>query len=241
MKSVVENYIFTNREFTSSGKPLGDSASPKEMIFHILANNSINAKVLDIGFGAGTLGALIKANPETNHWSIDGIDGWEANCYNTNLIDRKFYRNIWHGLAQDLSSENLKAYDIICLLDVIEHLNIKTARQLITFILQNLGENSVLFISTPLWFYPQDNLQAGDLEEHLIGVPASSMMALLPRMYAINHPLIGGFVFGKESAPFADFFQPTSNKSFSYEMGLKILNSIGVNYQPNVLFKVNPI
>jgi len=51
------------------------------------------------------------------------------------------------------------------------------------------------------------------------------------RTYIIHHgntpintvtpPLIGGFVLGKESAAYADFFQPTSNKAFSYEMGLK--------------------
>lgn len=239
MDQVVEDYTFTGHEYTKSGMPLGDSASPKQLIFHVFEDNSLNVNVLDIGFGAGTLGTLIKGNPETNHWSIDGVDGWEANCYDSNLINKNIYRNIWHGLAQELSSERLKAYDIICLLDVIEHLDVNSARDLVRFLLHNLGDESVLFISTPLWFYPQESMQTGDLEEHLIGVPASSMMALLPRMYAVNHPLIGGFVFGKESAAYADFFQPTTDKAFSYEMGLKIVNSIGMKYQPNVLFKIN--
>jgi len=239
MKQLIKDYVFIDHEYRKIGSPLGDSASPKELIFHVLGDNSIDATVLDIGFGAGTLGSLIKASPETNHWSIDGIDGWEANCFNSSLIDKKIYRNIWHGLAQELSAEKIKTYDIICLLDVIEHLDANTARELINFLLHSLGDESVLFISTPLWFYPQDSMQDGDLEEHLIGVPASSMMALLPRMYAVNHPLIGGFVFGKESAAYADFFQPTTNKNFSHEMGLKILNSIGMKYQPNVAFKIN--
>ncbi len=238
MKEVVKDYAFSGANYILNGTPLGDSASPKELIFHITEKIE-KIQVLDIGFGAGTLGTLIKTNPETNHWSIDGVDGWEANCYNSDLINKKIYRNIWHGLAQELSSERLKAYDIICLLDVIEHLEAKTARNLVSFLLHNLGDESVLFISTPLWFYPQESMQSGDLEEHLIGVPASSMMAMLPRMYAVNHPLIGGFVYGKESATYADFFQPTTNKAFSYEMGLKIVNSIGMKYQPNVLFKIN--
>lgn len=239
MKQLVKDYVFIDRESREIGTPLGDSASPKELIFYIHDDNSKNINVLDIGFGAGTLGSLIKANPATNHWSIDGIDGWKANCFNSTLIGKKIYRNIWHGLAQELSSKNLKAYDIICLLDVIEHLDVNTARELISFLLHSLGDESVLFISTPLWFYPQESMQDGNLEEHLIGVPASSMMALLPRMYAVNQPLIGGFVFGKESAAYADFFQPTTNKNFSHEMGLKILNSIGMKYQPNVVFKIN--
>jgi len=239
MKHIISNYSLNTELIPKNGNPLGDSASPKDMVFHIMGKNSNNVNLLDIGFGAGKLGELIKSNPQTSHWSIDGIDGWEANCYNAELIAKNIYRNIWHGLAQELSSTDLQAYDIICLLDVIEHLDSKTARELISFLLHNLGDDSVLFISTPLWFYPQESVQSGDLEEHLIGVPASSMMALLPRMYAVNHPLIGGFVLGKESAAYADFFQPTSNKAFSYEMGLKILNNIGMKYQPGVLFKIN--
>lgn len=223
----------------SDDKPLGDSGAPKEIIFHISENNSQNVKVLDIGFGAGKLGCLIKENLNTSHWEIDGVDGWKANCHNADLISKKYYRNIWHCLAQDLSAEHLKSYDIICLLDVIEHLDAQTARSLIKFLFENLGEKSALFLSTPLWFYPQESVQTGDLEEHLIGIPASSMLAMLPRMYSINHPLIGGFVYGKESVDFSDFFQPSNNKNFTYEMGLRILNSVGMQYKPGVLFKIN--
>lgn len=237
MKKIIENYILIDNTKPFHGIPLGDSASPKEIIFHIFPDNKKDIKVIDIGFGAGNLGKLIKANPETNHWSIDAIDGWEANCYNEDLINNSIYRNIWHGLAQELSHKDLQMYDAICMLDVIEHLNENDARSLIKFLLNSLGDESLLFISTPLWFYPQDSVQKEDLEEHLIGIPASSMMAMLPRMYSINHPLIGGFVYGKESVNFSDFFQPSSNKEFTYEMGLKILNSVGVQYKPGTLFK----
>ena len=66
------------------------------------------------------------------------------------------------------------------------------------------------------------------LEEHKIGVPASSMLALIPKKMAINHPLVGGFIYGKESLQYIDFFQPTSNKNFSFEMGLKIMQSLNI-------------
>jgi hypothetical protein len=102
-----------------------------------------------------------------------------------------------------------------------------------------MGEDSYLFISTPLWFYPQHQNQDGDLEEHLIGVPASSMMALLPIMYAINDPLVGGFVYGKKSLNYVEFFQPISNKNFSYEMGLNILKSLNIQSNPGVVYKTN--
>jgi hypothetical protein len=75
---------------------------------------------------------------------------------------------------------------------VIEHLDRDTAIELVRYILTNMNDNARFFISTPLWFYPQDTIQEGDLEKHLIGVPVSSMMAMLPQMYSVNNPLIGG-------------------------------------------------
>lgn len=217
--------------------PQGNSASPKPLAFHILEDNSCPIQVLDIGFGVGTLGVFIKQNSETSHWEVDGIDGFEANCHNPELIGQHIYRNIWHGLAQDIDNEQFQQYHIICLLDVIEHLPPDIAKQLLFSILSNMNEDAFLFISTPLWFYPQDTMQEGDLEEHLIGVPASSMMALLPKMYAINHPLVGGFVLAKRSLEFIEFFQPTTNKKFSYEQGMEVAKAVGCYCEPGTLIK----
>lgn len=237
IKQYISNYSIV-RNFSQPNKnPNGDSASPKEMIFHILEDNSQEISILDIGFGAGMLGKLVKSNPETSHWHIDGVDGWEPNCQNIDLFNQHIYRNVWHGLAQHIPKNHLLNYKIICLLDVIEHLDIQTSKDLLKSLLTHLDQDSYLFISTPLWFYPQDQAQDGDLEEHLIGVPASSMISLVPKMYAINHPLIGGFVLTKASLDYIDFFQPTSNKNFSYEMGIRILNAMNIDYRPGVLFK----
>jgi hypothetical protein len=62
---------------------------------------------------------------------------------------------------------------------LIEHLNIETAKWLLRTLLTNMGENAFLFISTPLWFYPQNQQPAGDFEKQLKGVRASSIMALI--------------------------------------------------------------
>ena len=240
MKTVVGNYVLVASEekIDRTSIPHGDSASPKELIFHILDDITIDTKVLDVGFGTGKLGQIIKNNDATKHWEIDGIDGLAANCFNTELIHKKIYRNIWNGLAQDIPSEQFKEYNIVCLLDVIEHLTMNTAKWLLQTILTNMNENAFLFVSTPLWFYPQDSNQTGDLEEHKIGIPASSMMALLPVMYSINHPLIGGFVYTKRSLDFIEFFQPTADKSFSFDKGLAVANSVRLEYRPGVLIKI---
>lgn len=237
MKQIIKDYDLMEEITSNEFKPLGNSAAPKEVIFHILGDNSGPVDVLDIGFGTGSLGALIKMNPSSQHWQVDGIDGWEANCKNIDLFEKKIYRNVWHGLAQELPSERISNYKILCLIDVIEHLNAETAKWLLRTLLTCMGDEAYLFISTPLWFYPQEHQQNDDLEEHLIGVPASSMLALTPLMYAINHPLVGGFVLGKKSLKYIDFFQPVSDKSFSYDMGLEIVRCLNINPQNNVLYK----
>jgi 2-polyprenyl-3-methyl-5-hydroxy-6-metoxy-1,4-benzoquinol methylase len=238
IKQVVRDYSIVAKLTPTEKFAVGDSASPKALIFHIQASNELPTDVLDIGFGAGTLGQMIKANPATSHWSVDGIDGWWPNCQNQALLDQRIYRNIWHGLAQDLPSEQLQRYRLICLLDVIEHLEAETARRLLRDLLSSMADDASLFISTPLWFYPQHAHQDGDLEEHLIGIPATSMMVLMPYLYAVNHPLIGGFVLGKRSLEFIDFFHPTADRGFSFDKGMKIANAIGMQCQAGVVYKM---
>jgi 2-polyprenyl-3-methyl-5-hydroxy-6-metoxy-1,4-benzoquinol methylase/tetratricopeptide (TPR) repeat protein len=235
---VVQDYRAIVPLVESSLEVQGDSASPKALIFHVFEDNSRPIEVLDIGFGAGNLGFHIRNNPATSHWAVDGVDGFQTNCHNAALIEKSIYRNIWHGLAQDIPSQQFEKYQIICLLDVIEHLPADTAKQLLRELLTNMRQDAFLFISTPLWFYPQDTLQPGDLEEHLIGVPATSMMALLPKMYSIASPLVGGFILGKRSLEFLDFFHPTTDKNFSYQQGLAIAQAIGCNCQPGTLVKL---
>lgn len=229
LRQIVKDYSALGDTAANGESGVGNSCSPKGLLFHILADNSADVTVLDIGFGAGSLGQLIKLNPATSHWIVDGVDGYAPHCNNRSLIERRIYRNLWHGYAHEISMELVAQYKIICLLDVIEHLTIDTAKWLLRTLITALGEESYLFVSTPLWFYPQEHFEDGDLEEHLIGVPATSMMALNPKMYSINAPLVGGFVYDKQSLPFVDFFQPTSDRGFSYEKGLIIANAINLN------------
>ena len=239
LKQIVSNYDVVNILETKPGlRPEGGSASPMGLIFHILDDKTKKTEVLDIGFGVGNLGNLIKSDPTTSHWEVDGIDGWDVNCGNQELFNKKLYRNIWHGLAQELPFDTISSYKIICLLDVIEHLNIETSKWLLRTLLSCLGDGSYLFISTPLWFYIAPEFQQGDMEEHLIGVPASSIMALVPKMYAISNAFIGGFVLTKESLDYVEFFQPTMDKKFSKERGMKVAKSVGMQCTPNMLYKL---
>jgi 2-polyprenyl-3-methyl-5-hydroxy-6-metoxy-1,4-benzoquinol methylase len=240
MQQIVDHYQVKAPIQASSLVPMGGSASPKRMVFHMLPDNAAPVSVLDIGFGTGSLGELIKGNPETRHWSVDGIDGFAVNCHNAELLEHKYYRNIWHGLAQELPSDLIARYDIICLLDVIEHLTADTARWLLRSLLTAMGPHARLFISTPLWFMPQDPSQEGDLEAHQIGIPVSSMMALVPKMYAVTaSSFVGGFVYEKNSLNFVEFFQPTADRSFDRARGEEMARAIGFRHDPGVLYRVS--
>lgn len=239
LQTIVKDYTIVGEieSLPINKVPQGDSVSPKGMIFHILDNRE-DVTVLDIGFGTGTLGELVKNNPETSHWSVDGVDGWDINCRNKDLFLKGWYRNVWKGLAQELPSDLFSGYKIICLLDVIEHLSADTAKWLLRTLLSQMSNDAFLFISTPLWFYPQDTIQDGDLEEHLIGVPATSMMALMPKMYCISNGLVGGFVLTKKSLDNIEFFHPTYDKNFTLERGEELAKYCGMHLEKNVVFKM---
>ncbi len=215
------------------------SAALKSLVLHILADNSQPTQVLDIGFGTGTLGQLIKTHPASHHWHVDGVDGYYHNCCNRALFAQGYYRHIWHGLAQHISPEQIGQYDIVCLLDVIEHLDLESAKWLMRTLLTFLRDDAWLFVSTPLWFYPQEQEQAADLQAHQIGIPASAMLALQPVLYATGVQLVGNFVYAKQSLDFVEFFQPTSNRNFSMDQGLRIATAVGMNLTPNVVFKLS--
>jgi len=239
LQQIVKDYRRVVAPVGLDSIPFGNSDAPKGVVFHVLDDNSVPVDVLDIGFGDGSLGWMVRSNPETSHWSIDGIDGFLANCHAPALIEKAVYRNIWHGLAQEIAPSILAGYRIICLLDVIEHLPADEAKSLLECLLRGMGDDASLIVSTPMYFYHQQNIQEGDLEEHLIGVPVTSMMALIPKMYAIHHdPFVGGFVLTKESLDFIEFFQPTTNKGFSQDQGLAIARSIRLPMEPDTVYQL---
>ena len=123
----------------------------KRIARHVFADTAAPRSLLDIGFGQGDLGRIVKTDADTRHWTVDGIDGFRDTCCNQALFDQHWYRHVWHGLAQDLPAAQLQAYDAICLFDVIEHLPVDAAKALLAHLLSSLGPDSRLLLSTPLW------------------------------------------------------------------------------------------
>jgi ubiquinone/menaquinone biosynthesis C-methylase UbiE len=68
MRQIIKDYLPTTELLSSKHSAVGDSASPKDLIFHVFDDNSQPVNVLDIGFGTGRLGHRIKNNQSTAHW-----------------------------------------------------------------------------------------------------------------------------------------------------------------------------
>lgn len=207
----------------------GNSVGNKQIVQLLFPDRETPRSLLDIGFGLGNLGRLVKEDESTRHWSVDGIEGFRDACCNVKLFEKRYYRNIWHGLAQDLPADQLKAYDALCLFDVIEHLDADAALGLLRNLLESLGPEGQLVLSTPLWFWPQAHQNPGDLEEHLIAIPASSLLRLNPLMFTVHSRfLVGTFVFSRRSLPLLHHFKPTTDLGFDLEAGRRDLEAMGV-------------
>ena len=226
-RQVVRNYQLTHAIPAGNYRFAGDSVGCKAIVKHLFGETANARSLLDIGFGLGDLARIVKSDPQTSHWEVDGIDGFLDACCNEPLFAQRRYRNVWHGLAQELSAQILAGYDAICLFDVIEHLDAQAARALLQHLLASLGENSRLVISTPLWFWPQDHHHTGDLEEHLIAVPAQSLLGLNPVMFCVHSRfLVGTFVFTRRSLALIDRFVPITDRQFGIDAGRAHLESL---------------
>ena len=67
MRQIIRDYEPITDILNSQHMAIGDSASPKDLIFHVFNDNSQLINVLDIGFGSGRLGHRIRSNPMTSH------------------------------------------------------------------------------------------------------------------------------------------------------------------------------
>lgn len=217
MKQTVKNYEFTGAILPSNYKFIGSSSATKEIVPDILPmpNETGLYHCLDIGFGRGELGEILSENHP--HVIVDGVDAWEKTCNNPSL--RRYYRNIWCADVMNLRPEFIKEYNYIFLMDVIEHLEYSDAIILLQWLLMYMREDAKLVVSTPLWFYPQDEVEPGDFEEHKCVVPFSSWMNLMPELYNINpQDLVGMFVLGKKSMRLAHLFVASPDKNYGKEI-----------------------
>ena len=125
--------------------------------------------VLDVGIGFGKYGFLCReyldlldGREKVNDWKrrIDGIEIFEN--YITPL-QKKIYDHIYIGNALDILPNLNKTYDLILLIDIIEHCDYKDGEKLLELCRQH-GKNVI--VSTPKMDIPQPTMFGNPFEAH---------------------------------------------------------------------------
>ncbi len=125
--------------------------------------------ILDVGIGFGKYGylcreylELLDGRQKLDDWQrrIDGIEIFER--YITPLQE-KIYDHIYPGDALDILPGLSKKYDLILLIDVIEHFEYAQGDRLLRLCLQ-LGKNAI--VSTPKFDFPQSACFGNPFERH---------------------------------------------------------------------------
>jgi len=132
-------------------------AGKSTIIKYILDNIPKDARILDVGFGSGVYGKLLRAFYYLN---IDGIDIYSQNIEEMGLD--KIYDNIF---IENILDFDFDYYDLIIMGDVLEHLELESAKKLLSRFIEDM-KCSILIISIP-YEYEQDELYGNIHEKHL--------------------------------------------------------------------------
>lgn len=124
---------------------------------YILENIRKDSKILDVGFGSGVYGKLLRAFYYQN---IDGIDVYDKNIHEMGLD--KIYDNIFIGNILNFDFDH---YDLIIMGDVLEHMELKAAKNLLSSFIEN-KKCGTMIISIP-YEYEQEELYGNPYEKHL--------------------------------------------------------------------------
>jgi len=127
------------------------------VIKYIVENVKKNSKILDVGFGAGAYGKLLRAFYYEN---IDGLDVYGENINEMGL--HLIYDNIY---IENIMDFNFKYYDLIIMGDILEHIELDSAKKLLLTFIEK-SKCGQMIISVP-YEYEQDELYGNYHEKHL--------------------------------------------------------------------------
>jgi len=129
------------------------TASYKEEVYkHITATVTPDAKLLDVGPGAGKYGAGLR------HLDVDAVEIYEP--YVDRFELKQIYKNVY---CDDILSFNWSSYDYIILGDVLEHIELSKAQKLISDITR-LGKKCLVAVP---YMFEQGEWEGNTYETHL--------------------------------------------------------------------------
>ncbi len=123
---------------------------------YIVENVKKDAQILDVGFGAGAYGKLLRSLYYRN---IDGLDIYSDNIEEMGLD--KIYDNIYIDNILDFDFDY---YDLIIMGDLLEHIELESAKKLLSSLIKD--KCGQIIISVP-YEYEQDELYGNKYEKHL--------------------------------------------------------------------------
>jgi len=98
----------------------------KETKDYILSNYGPETRILDIGAGIGTYSSLLQ---EGKYVNMDCVEAWETYITTYDLTSK--YRQVFQGDVTTLNI-NFSEYDLIILGDVLEHIEMSKAQELVS-------------------------------------------------------------------------------------------------------------
>lgn len=134
---------------TDAGKP--------EILKYILENVKKNDRILDVGFGSGLYCKMLRA---FNYKNIDGID-----IYDKNIVEMGLDKIYDHIYIEDILDFDFEYYDLIIFGDVLEHIELDSAKHLLSRIIEEDKCNHII-ISIP-YEYEQEEVYGNEYEIHL--------------------------------------------------------------------------
>lgn len=140
------------------------ASSNRKPILHTIAsiissNNLEKIDILDLGIGRGNFGKIIKESIKIPV-KIIGIEVWEK--YRNKKWD--YYDKIIINDISKYLKENRQKYNVVLLIDVLEHFTKEEGRKVLGNILKIV--NKAVIVSTPITPYPQRAVKGNPHEIH---------------------------------------------------------------------------
>ena len=137
----------------------GSSGDVGKTIFldWVLNNVGREERILDVGFGGGVYGKILKA---FYYEHIDGVDVWGENINEMGL--NFIYDNIFIENVKDFEFDR---YDLIIMGDVLEHMSLEDSKTLLNKFIN--GKTSKLFILVQYMYENHNEWRGNPYEVHI--------------------------------------------------------------------------